>query len=118
MESSTSLKKLMEYAVALRDERDWAQFESPKNLAINLSLEANELLEHFVWHSDAASYDRAHERKEAVGHEMADVLFTLLLLSERTGIDLEQVFLEKLEIIKKKYPVEKSRGNAKKYTEL
>jgi NTP pyrophosphatase (non-canonical NTP hydrolase) len=118
MNNSDSLKDLLEHAVALSRERDWAQFHAPKNLAINLSLEANELLEHFVWHSDAASYDRARERQEVVGHEMADVLFTLLLLSERTGIDLVQAFREKLAIIKKKYPVEKSRGNAKKYTEL
>lgn len=112
------LHDLIERSLALVREREWGQFHTPKDLAINLSLEANELLEHFVWHPDTASDARVREKRTQVAHEMADVFFTLLLFSERTGINLEQALLEKLEIIKHKYPVEKSRGNAKKYTEL
>ncbi len=104
------IKKLEEIIVNFRDERDWKQFHSPKNLAISLSIEAAEILEHFQWQEKC-------KNKEELKYELADVLAYLLLLAKETDIDLEQAFLEKMKINNEKYPSEKVKGSSKKYTE-
>ena len=93
-------------------ERDWAQFHSPKNLACALSVEAAELLEHFQWLTEEQS------RKQAVAAEAADVLLYLLQLCDQLDIDLMAAAHLKLQANAEKYPVDKARGNSKKYTEL
>jgi NTP pyrophosphatase (non-canonical NTP hydrolase) len=100
--------KLLEF----RDERDWSQFHNPKDLALAINVEAGELLELFLW-KDALSAE-----KERVKEELADVLAFSFLLANRYGFDIKQIILEKLESNAKKYPVDKSKGNAKKYNEL
>lgn len=92
------------------DERDWGQFHSPENLAKSIAIEASELLECYQW-SDKA--DEAQVRQE-----LADVLTYCLLLAERYQFDLEKILLEKLEINRQKYPVNKSRGKSDKYDRL
>lgn len=95
-----------------RDDRDWAQFHNAKDLAAALNIEAAELLEVFLWKS-------AHEADiDRVKEELADVLTFAFLLAEKYDLDIQQIILEKLEKNAVKYPVEKSKGTNKKYTEL
>jgi NTP pyrophosphatase (non-canonical NTP hydrolase) len=99
-------------------ERDWDQFHSPKNLAIALSVEAAELLEHFQWVAETDSAVMLAERREQVRHEMADVLLYLIRLADKMNIDLAAAAAEKIQLNASKYPIDKARGNAKKYTEF
>ena len=99
-------------------ERDWAQFHTPKNLACALSVEAAELLEHFQWLTDAQSQALTPEQTQQVGTEAADVFLYLLQLCDKLGIDLIAAAQHKLEANALKYPVDKARGSAKKYTDL
>jgi dCTP diphosphatase len=98
--------------------RDWNQFHSPKNLAIALSVEAAELLEHFQWVSDKDSLTIPPAKLGKIDEEIADVFLYLIRLADMLNIDLVQAADRKIEANSRKYPVEKSRGNAKKYTEL
>lgn len=99
-------------------EREWEQFNSPKNLACSLSIEAAELLEHFQWLTDQQSRELPAAKIDAVALEAADVLLYLLNLTDKLGIDLVDAAHRKLAINAQKYPVELARGTAKKYTEL
>lgn len=101
-----------------RDARDWLQFHNPKDLAVSISIEAAELLEEFQWKSADESRRHAAEHKERVSDEIADVAIYLLELTDVLGIDLAAAIYAKLDKNEKKYPVERSRGNSKKYTEL
>lgn len=96
--------------------REWDRFHSPKNLAMALSVEAAELLEHFQWLTEAESGNLDPERRDAVGEELADVLIYLVRLADRLDIDLLAASAAKLESNDRKYPVQQSRGNARKYT--
>lgn len=104
--------------VAFRDARDWSQFHTPKDVAISLSLEAAEVLEHMQWASGEELRRRLEDRREAVGEELADVLYYTLLLAHDLGVDLESAFQSKMAKNALKYPVDKARGSSKKYTEL
>jgi NTP pyrophosphatase (non-canonical NTP hydrolase) len=99
-------------------ERDWDQFHNPKNLAMAVAGEAGELVEHFQWltFEQAARLPRA--TRDEVALECADVLLFLLRLCDKLGIDLAQAAKKKLALNAKKYPVEKSRGRATKYSKL
>ena len=99
-------------------ERDWEQFNSPKNLACSLAIEAAEVLEHFQWLTDEQSRELPVAKVEAVALEAADVFLYLLNLSDKLGIDLVAAARQKLLINAGKYPVELARGSSKKYTEL
>jgi len=100
------------------DAREWDQFHNPKDLAISLSLEAGEVLEHFQWKSpeEVAKYLEAH--KEDVGDELVDVLWYMILLANKADIDLSTAFQKKLQKNEDRYPVNKAKGSHKKYTEL
>ena len=104
-----SLKDAMRRFVA---ERDWEQFHSPKNLAMALSAEAAELMEHFLWMENAESHAVARDpaRREEVADEIADVLGVCLALGNALDLDLSDVFLHKMSKNVLKYPVEKARG--------
>ena len=102
------------------EERDWDQYHSPKDLAIGLSIEAAELLEHFRFRDDeeiATRLENEDLRRE-VGHELADVLYFVLLMGANLELDLTTALREKLTISGRRYPVEQSRGKNLKYTEL
>jgi len=99
-------------------ERDWDQFHSPKNLAAALSVEAAELLEHFQWLTEDASRSLPTEARARVAEEMADVLLYLVRLADKLDVDLVAAAVAKVERNAQKYPVEKSRGSSRKYTEL
>jgi dCTP diphosphatase len=98
--------------------RDWNQFHSPKNLAIALSVEAGELLEHFQWICDQDSLTIPPDKLSAIKDEVADVFLYLIRLADILNVDMVQAANEKVDANSRKYPVEKSRGSAKKYTEL
>ena len=112
------LHSLTEALRQFSGERDWDQFNSPKNLACALSVEAAELLEHFQWMSEEQSRQLAPEKLRAVSLEAADVLLYLLSLADKLGIDLIDAARQKLTLNAEKYPVELARGTSKKYTEF
>ncbi len=98
-------------------DRDWDQFHSPKNLALALSVESAEILELFLWSRDENT-PPSPDLRDRLKLEAADVLICLLNLCNRSQIDLTDAFLQKLALNASRYPVEKARGNAKKYDEL
>lgn len=99
-------------------QRDWAQFHAPKNLACALSVEAAELLEHFQWLTEEQSRNLTEAQRAQVGTEAADVLLYLLQLCDQLGIDLAAAAHAKLQANALKYPVDKARGRSAKYTDL
>ena len=115
-----TLADLVAAVCRFRDERDWAQFHTPKNLAAATAIEAAELQERFLWKTDAeADHDLADAAKKAgVADEIADVVMFAMLLADRLGIDLAEAVTAKLAANEQKYPVTLARGNARKYTEF
>ncbi|WP_407898209.1 nucleotide pyrophosphohydrolase [Ferrigenium sp. UT5] len=105
-------REITQALLQFRDERDWAQFHNPKDLALALSIEAGELLESFLWKS--AEQANPNEIQE----ELADVFAYAFLLADGYDLDVKQIVLDKIKKNALKYPVEKARGCAKKYTEL
>ena len=101
-----------------RDERDWKQFHDPRSLAISVSIEAAELLEHFQWKNDAQIARHVEAHRGEIADEIADVTIYLLELADILGIDMKQAIFAKLEKNAVKYPVEKSRGRITKYDKL
>ena len=112
-----SLTELRDALRAFAAERDWDQFHSPKNLAIALSVEASELLEHFQWLTQEQSRSLPPEKTKEVAEEMADVLIYLVRLGDKMGIDLLDEAQRKIDVNAKKYPAEKVRGSSRKYSE-
>ena len=99
-------------------ERDWEQFLSPKNIAMAMSVEASELVEHFQWLTEEQSKRLTDEAKKEVGHEAADVLLYLLQLTDKLGVDLIAAAHEKMALNALKYPIDKALGKATKYSAL
>lgn len=116
--SNESLRHLRDALREFAAARDWDQFHSPKNLAIALSVEASELLEHFQWLTEDGSRGLRGDQLEKVGEEMADVLLYLIRLADKLGVDLEQAAVRKIRLNADKYPVAKAQGNSRKYTDL
>lgn len=97
-------------------EREWDQFHNPKNLSMNLAIEAAELMELFMWCTTETSFEALEPHRAEVEDEFADVLIGLLAFANAAKIDIVKAFEHKLEKTKKKYPVEKVRGKSDKYT--
>ena len=114
----SSLDDLTRLMLQFRDERQWAQFHNPKDVALSLALEAAELLELMQWKSGPELLEHLKANRELLADELADVLGWVLVLAHDQGIDLSVAVKEKLIKNAAKYPVEKARGVAKKYTEL
>lgn len=116
----TDLAALTRALLAFRDERDWRQFHSLRNLIVSLNLEAAELLELTQWKSDAEieALPADAAAREALADECADILLYLLLVADAAGIDLAAAARAKLAKNAAKYPVEKSRGSRRKYDQL
>lgn len=104
--------------LAFRDARDWKQFHNPKELAVAITAEAGELLQHFVWQSHAQSDRRVLDRRTEIESEIADVAILLFELADNCGIDLADAMRAKLARNEVRYPVEKARGSNAKYNEL
>lgn len=111
----TTIKKLTEELVSFRDKRDWKQFHNTKDLALALSIEAAELNELFLWKTieEAENVD-----KERLKEELADILSYALLIVEKHNFDIKEIVSDKINKNNEKYPVEKSKGNSKKYNQL
>lgn len=115
------MKSLEDLRLAIAEfagERDWDQFHSPKNLAMALSVEVAELVEHFQWLSIEEADELTPEQLQAVGEEIADVQYYLVRLADRLGIDIIEAAEAKMVKNRAKYPVEQARGSALKYTRL
>jgi NTP pyrophosphatase (non-canonical NTP hydrolase) len=118
--AAMDFQKLTEQITAFRNERDWEQFHTPKNLAAALSIEAAELQELMLWKNDSEVAELA-ESKPGHGNlsdEIADVLIYTLLFCESAGIDPEAAVRIKLQKNAEKYPIEKAKGSSAKYTEF
>jgi NTP pyrophosphatase (non-canonical NTP hydrolase) len=109
---------LVSQLLAFRSEREWEQFHSPKNLAIAISVEAAELLEHFQWTNDSRPAAGLGHRMAQLADEIADVVILVSYLAHDLGIDIEQAVARKLAENAVRYPVDKSRGSAVKYDQL
>lgn len=109
-----AIKKILEF----REQRDWEQFHDPKNLAEAISIEAGELLEQFLWLSTEESKGLTGERLERIREEIADILIFLVYMCDTLGVDLAKEVERKIGANRKKYPVNKSKGSKKKYTDL
>jgi NTP pyrophosphatase (non-canonical NTP hydrolase) len=108
----SDLTEITQALLNFRDDRDWEQFHNAKDLALALNIEAGELLETFLWKSpEQANISQVKE-------ELADVFAFAFLLADKYNFDVKQIVLEKIEMNALKYPVDKSKGIAKKYTEL
>ncbi len=104
--------EITEALIKFRDERDWAQFHNPKDLALAINIESSELLEEFLWKSsEEASIEKVKE-------ELADVLTYSFLLAEKYGFDVKEIVLDKIKKNGEKYPVDKAKGNSTKYNKL
>lgn len=114
-----NLEVLVEEIVKFRDERDWSQFHNAKDLAISLNIEAGELLECFQWKSTKEVEEIVKStNKENIEDEIADVAMYLLLLCHELNVDIGNAIANKIVKNDLKYPVDKAKGNSKKYTEL
>ena len=119
-DATTTVAELRERVLAFAREREWEQFHSPKNLSMALAAETGELMEHFLWTDSTASAAVARDpaKRGRIEEEVADVVIYALEFANISGIDLAAAIEAKLAKNAVKYPVEKARGNAKKYTEL
>ncbi|MBM9604112.1 nucleotide pyrophosphohydrolase [Desulfopila inferna] len=106
------IKELTEEIVKFRDARDWEQFHNSKDLSIAINNEASELLDLFLWK------DNEEFNADKMKEELADILIFSLLLAHKNKLDVKQIILDKVAKNGEKYPVEKAKGTAKKYTEL
>lgn len=112
------LSDLTKKIVKFNKERDWKQFHNPKDLAISLSLEASEVLEHFQWKNKEEIEEYIKTHKEHIGEELADVFYWVLLMSHDLKIDIIKASEKKLKKNIEKYPIKKAKGKHLKYTEL
>ncbi len=110
------LAAIQQKIIAFRNERDWAQFHDPKNLAEALSIEAGELLENFLWKTTEQSRNLTTEELKNVKEELADIFIILTYLSAEYKIELLAEVEKKIAVNAAKYPVEKAKGSAKKYS--
>jgi NTP pyrophosphatase (non-canonical NTP hydrolase) len=108
----SDIAEITDALVHFRDERDWEQFHNAKDLALALSIEAAELNEAFLW-KEAGKADASKIREE-----LADVFAFAFLLAHERGLEVKEIVMEKLHTNSQKYAVEKSKGSARKYTDL
>ena len=111
----TEFSLIIKELIKFRDQRDWSQFHDTKNLATAIAIEASELNELFLWktikESDAVE-------KSKIADELADIFSYCLLLAARHELDVEQIILDKIKRNEERYPIDKAKGNATKYTDL
>lgn len=115
-DEATTLQQLKERVAAFVRERDWEQYHAPKNLSMSIAIEAAELMEHFQWLTVEQSQNLSAEQLQAIGEELADIVIYALSLSNALRLDLSETVAAKMEKNILKYPSEKVRGKAHKYT--
>lgn len=112
------LDDLIKQIIVFRDDRDWKQFHNFKDVALSLSLEASEVVEHFQWKNKEEVNEYIKTHKNEIGEELADVLYWVLLMSHDLQIDILDTLDKKMKKNEKKYPVNKSKGKHTKYNKL
>lgn len=119
MDNNATIQKLKEIIKIFCEARDWDQFHNPKDLAIGVSTEANELLDLFRFKSEAEILEKFSDVnfKIKVENELADVFFFVLRFAQMNQIDLTTALQEKMKLSASKYPVETAKGSNKKYNE-
>ena len=110
-----TIEEIMDEILKFRDDRNWKQFHTPKDLAISISLEAAELLEVFQW---SGTDLKAEDKRDRIEEELADVLIYCFLMADAARVDIDEIITRKLYTNSEKYPTEKSYGRSDKYTEL
>lgn len=106
------IKQITKELIKFRNERDWEQFHNPKDLALAINIESSELLEEFLWKKPEEA------NKKNIKEELADVFAYAFLLAEKYDFNVKEIVLEKIKKNGEKYPVDKAKGTAKKYTKL
>lgn len=116
-DTQTTIQSLKNMVKEMVDERDWNQFHSPKNLSMNIAIEANELMEHFLWINEQESFKKlSHsDDRHAIEDELADVMIGICAFSNACNIDIAAAFIRKLQEVKAKYPADKVYGKSFKY---
>ena len=114
-DSSTTIKDLKDSVEQFKTDRDWGQYHTPQDLAVSISIEAAELLEEFQW---GIKEDMNPDKLDKIKEELADVMIYCLSLANTLGLDVSTIVKNKIRLNSEKYPVEKVKGNAKKYDEL
>lgn len=118
MDNNSTIAELMSIIDEFCKERDWAQYHTPKDLAIGISTEANELLQIFRFKPDTDINELLlSPRKQEIEEELADILYFVLRFAQMNDIDLSTALINKITKNKKKYPIEKAKGSNKKYDE-
>ena len=119
-DSATTVAELKSRVLAFAREREWEQFHAPKNLSMALAAEAGELMEHFLWATPEGSRDIAIDpvKRGKIAEELADVVIYALEFANVTGLDVAAAIEVKMAANALKYPVEKAKGRAEKYTDL
>jgi NTP pyrophosphatase (non-canonical NTP hydrolase) len=118
MTEKQNISEITDFLIRFRDERNWAQFHNSKDLAIALSIEAAELNEIFLWKNSVEVEKIEKVERQKIADELADILVYSLMFAHRNGFDVERIIMDKMKKNGEKYPVEKARGNATKYTEF
>lgn len=117
MDTNTTIQYLKDVAAQLVKEREWDKFHNPKNISMDISIEAGELMEKFLWALDTKeSFAALEKNRQDVEDELADILIAVVCFANVCSIDISKAFDSKIEEIKKKYPVELVRGKSEKYT--
>lgn len=111
----SDIDEITEALISFRDERDWKQFHDTKNLAAAIAIEAAELNELFLWKTPEEA-DKSDGKR--LSEELADVMAYCIMLAHRHQLNVKQIMFDKIKLNAEKYPVSKSKGSAKKYTEL
>lgn len=117
-DTTTTIQDLKTIAKQVVIDRDWTKFHSPKNLSMYIAIEAAELMEKFAWLSSEQSFDELEKNRSEIEDEMADILICLMHFCNAANIDIASAFIKKLESVKAKYPIEKSKGRHEKYNKL
>ena len=119
-DATATVGELKDRVLAFAQERDWEQFHAPKNLSMAMAAEAGELMEHFLWAKSEDSKELVNDPKKRteIEDELADVIIYGLEFANMSGIDVAAAIERKMAANAAKYPVERSRGNSAKYTEL
>jgi NTP pyrophosphatase (non-canonical NTP hydrolase) len=115
---SDSIAALTDRIQRFVDARDWRVYHNPKDLSVAIAAEAGELMQHFVWQQDDQIANRVETKRDEIASEIADVAILLFELADNLGLNLGEVMEQKIAHNESRYPVEKARGNNRKYSEL
>ncbi len=114
----SDIKGIIDKIKKFRDDRDWMQFHDPKNMAVSITIEAAELLEHFQWKTKDEVQAYIKDNKEEISDEIADIAMYLFELADNLGLDLIEAMGKKLKKNEAKYPIEKAKSKHTKYNKL